>query len=193
MKRWWIFLTVLTLAGCSAINQDRSNANQGDEPDPTAAPVLRDYGLAPELENDVWLNTDHPLRLKDLRGKVVAIEMWTFDCVNCQHVIPALKEWYDKYAGKGLVIIGNHYPEFSFEASLDNLKEAVKKDGILYPIAQDNDGKTFNAFRSQYWPTLYLVDKDGHIRYLHIGEGGYQETEQAIQELLAEESGSGSQ
>ena len=151
---------------------------------PTAS--LPDLGPAPELTNDTWLNVDAPLRLANLRGKVVIIDMWTFGCINCQHVIPSLKEWDEKYRSQGLVVIGNHYPEFSFEADLTNLKSAVADNGIKYAVAQDNDGKTWQAYHNQYWPSLYLIDKNGHIRYTHIGEGGYQTTEAAIQNLLVE-------
>lgn len=147
---------------------------------------LPDLGLAPELTNDTWLNVDSPLRLADLRGKVIALEMWTFGCYNCQNVMPSLKEWHSKYSGEGLVIIGNHYPEFSFEESLDNLQAAVLENGIEYAVAQDNDGKTWRAYDNRYWPTLYLIDKQGHIRYVHIGEGRYKETEAVIQALLEE-------
>jgi thiol-disulfide isomerase/thioredoxin len=112
--------------------------------------------------------------------------MWTFGCINCQHVMPSLKEWHSKFADQGLVIIGNHYPEFDYEASLDNLKEAVARYGIEYAVAQDNDGLTWRAYKNRYWPALYLIDKQGHIRYIHIGEGGYSETENAIEALLAE-------
>ena len=150
------------------------------------APTLSDLGPAPELGNQVWLNTDVPLRLADLRGKVVALEMWTFDCINCQHVVPSLRDWQSRYGADGLVIIANHYPEFSYEADLQNLKDAVARLDIHYPVAQDNDGKTWNAYGNQYWPTIYLIDKHGHIRYIRIGEGAYQQTEQAIQALLAE-------
>lgn len=147
---------------------------------------LPDLGLAPELTNDTWLNVDAPLTLADLRGKVVLLEMWTFGCINCQHVIPALKEWHSKYKDQGLVIIGNHFPEFSYESDLQNLRQAIAKDGIEYAVAQDNNGDTWRAYQNQYWPTLYLIDKRGHIRYIHIGEGQYQETEQNIEALLAE-------
>ena len=101
-------------------------------------------------------------------------------------MIPSLKEWDEKYRDQGLVIIGNHYPEFSYEADLDNLKARVLDYGIEYAVAQDNNGKTWRAYDNHYWPTLYLIDKQGHIRYIHIGEGRYEETESAIQALLAE-------
>lgn len=97
-----------------------------------------------------------------------------------------MREWYEKYKDQGLVIIGNHYPEFSYEADLDNLKQAVIDLNIPYAVAQDNDRKTWSAYKNQYWPTLYLIDKRGHIRYVHIGEGAYDITEAAIQDLLAE-------
>ena len=97
-----------------------------------------------------------------------------------------MREWHKTYQSQGLVIIGNHYPEFSHEKDLDNLKEVITQLNIKYPVAQDNDGKTWRAYKNRYWPTLYLIDKQGHIRYTHIGEGAYQETESAIQSLLAE-------
>src|SRR5512143_2414337 len=148
--------------------------------------TLPDLGPAPELTNTVWLNADAPLRLADLRGKVVALEMWTFDCINCQHVTPSLEDWYARYKGQGLVIIGNHFPEFAHERDLGNLRQAVARAGIEYPVAQDNDGATWSAYASRYWPTLYLIDKRGRVRYVHIGEGAYAEIEQNIKALLAE-------
>ena len=101
-------------------------------------------------------------------------------------MIPSLREWHEKYAPQGLVIIGNHYPEFSHERDLDNLKEAIQRLEIPYAVAQDNDGVTWRAYENRYWPTMYLIDKQGHIRYIHIGEGRYVETEAAILALLAE-------
>ncbi len=114
------------------------------------------------------------------------MEMWTFECINCQHVMPHLKDWYARYKDQGFVLIGNHFPEFSFEADLNNLKKAVVEDGITYPVAQDNDGHTWNAYNNNYWPSLYLIDKQGRIRYVHIGEGAYDEIETNIKSLLAE-------
>ena len=101
-------------------------------------------------------------------------------------MIPSLKEWDQKYRDQGLVIIGNHYPEFSYEEDLANLRAAVAEHGIEYAVAQDNDGATWKAYKNRYWPTLYLIDKKGHLRYVHIGEGRYDETEAAIKSLLAE-------
>ncbi len=147
---------------------------------------LPDWGAAPELTNTVWLNTDQPLRLADLGGKVVLLDMWTFGCINCINVIPSLREWHQTYADQGLVIIGNHYPEFSYEHDLNNLRDALVRLDVPYVVAQDNDGATWRAYNNRYWPTLILIDKRGHIRYRHIGEGAYDVTEQAIQDLLAE-------
>jgi len=101
-------------------------------------------------------------------------------------VIPSLKEWNSKYTDQGLVVIGNHFPEFSYEKELENVKDAVARYGIEYAVAQDNDGATWQAYKNHYWPTMYLIDKQGHIRYVHIGEGNYKETENNIKALLAE-------
>jgi thiol-disulfide isomerase/thioredoxin len=148
---------------------------------------LPDLGTAPELTNEVWLNTDRPLRLADLRGKVVLLDMWTFDCINCRNVIPSLRDWYTKYRDKGLVVIGNHFPEFDYERDLGNLKDAIQHLNVPYAVAQDNDGATWRAYGTRYWPTWFVIDKRGHVRYTHIGEGAYAETEQAIRDLLKEQ------
>jgi thiol-disulfide isomerase/thioredoxin len=178
-----IGLTALFLFGCAS----QSTAQGQVQLDMSKPALLPDLGPAPELTNDTWLNVDSPLRLADLRGKVVIVEMWTFGCINCQHVVPSLKEWHATYKDQGLVIIGNHFPEFSYEKDLANLKDAIAHDDIQYAVAQDNDGATWRAYKNHYWPALYLIDKKGHIRYVHIGEGRYKETEANIQALLAEE------
>jgi thiol-disulfide isomerase/thioredoxin len=180
MKRFATLFLFLMMTGC-AMNQSIDSVMPDIQP-----ASLPDLGPAPELTNTAWLNADSPLRLADLRGKVVALEMWTFGCINCQNVMPSLKEWDQTYRDQGLVIIGNHYPEFSFEEDLTNLKNAVAENEIKYAVAQDNDGATWKAYNNRYWPTLYLIDKKGHLRYVHIGEGGYKTTEAAIQTLLAE-------
>jgi thiol-disulfide isomerase/thioredoxin len=182
MKHFLLSLMAFLLVGCA---QQQTRAQSADAPMAKAV-SLPDLGLAPEITNTIWLNADSPLRLADLRGKVVMIEMWTFGCINCQNVMPSLKEWHAKYKDQGLVIIGNHYPEFSYEEDLENLKEALSRFDIQYPIAQDNEGDTWRAYKNHYWPTLYLIDKQGHIRYVHIGEGRYKETEENIKALLEE-------
>lgn len=101
-------------------------------------------------------------------------------------MIPSLRGWYQKYGAEGLVVIGNHFPEFGYESKLDNLKQAVIDLGVNYPVVQDNEGINWNAYDNHYWPTMYLIDKKGHIRYVHIGEGKYSETEAAINTLLDE-------
>jgi thiol-disulfide isomerase/thioredoxin len=182
MQRFWLTLSLIGLSACAP---GVSGGQVMSVPKSQSA-SLPDLGAAPELTNSIWLNSDAPLRLADLRGKVVGLEMWTFDCINCQHVMPALMSWYARYKDQGLVIIGNHFPEFSYERGLNNLKRAVAEVGIPYPVAQDNEGVTWNSYSNSYWPALYLIDKRGHIRYVHIGEGAYDETEQNIRTLLAE-------
>jgi len=182
MKRLLFGLLAFILFGCASQN---STQTQTDSAMPKLA-SLPDLGPAPELTNDTWLNVDAPLRLADLRGKVVIVEMWTFGCINCQNVMPSLKEWHSKYADQGLVIIGNHFPEFSYEQDLENLKNAIAENDIQYAVAQDNNGDTWQAYKNHYWPALYLIDKQGHIRYVHIGEGRYKETEENIKALLEE-------
>jgi thiol-disulfide isomerase/thioredoxin len=188
MKRVsFLVLMSLFLAACSpagtAANANSLNTASGDSGSQADLP---DLGIAPELTNETWLNVDAPLRLANLRGKVILLDMWTFDCINCLHVLPALKGWNEQYGASGLVVIGNHYPEFEYEASLDNLKKAVTNNDIHFAVAQDNDGATWQAYKNQYWPTMYLIDKRGHLRYVHIGEGSYEQTEAVIQALLAE-------
>jgi thiol-disulfide isomerase/thioredoxin len=182
MKLLLLGLMTLVLFGCALQQTEAPSADTSMYKINT----LPDLGLAPELTNETWLNVDAPLRLADLRGKVVIVEMWTFGCINCQHVMPSLKEWHAKYKDQGLVIIGNHFPEFSFEADLTNLKDAIARYEIEYAVAQDNDGATWKAYKNHYWPALYLIDKQGHIRYVHIGEGRYTQTEENIKTLLEE-------
>jgi len=132
-----------------------------------------------------YINTD-PISIKDLQDKVILVDFWTYSCINCIRTIPHLNEWFDKYADKGLVIVGIHTPEFDFEKNTENVKSAVKKFGIKYPVLQDNDKGTWNEYDNRYWPRKYLIDDEGYIRYDHIGEGAYNETEKVIQSLLTE-------
>ena len=135
-----------------------------------------------------YINTPHnsPITLSSLKGKVVLVDFWTYSCINCIRTIPYLNDWDQKYAGNGLVIVGVHSPEFEFEKNYDNVKAAVQRLGITYPVVLDSDHGTWNAYGNQYWPRHYLIDAQGYIREDHIGEGGYAETEKTIQSLLAE-------
>lgn len=154
----------------------------------TAAPTLTD-GLsapypAPPLQNiTAWINSD-PLELNKLRGKVILIDFWAYSCINCVRTLPYLKAWDEKYHDQGLVIIGVHSPEFSFETNLANVKMAVAKYGIKYPVALDNDFTTWRNYNNQYWPAHYLIDKNGQVVYQHFGEGDYGITENNIRSLL---------
>jgi cytochrome c biogenesis protein CcdA/thiol-disulfide isomerase/thioredoxin len=154
-----------------------------------ATTSLQDYGRAPELTGLTnWINSK-PLTLKQLRGKVVLIDFWTYSCINCLRTLPHVKAWYRTYHDKGLVVIGVHTPEFAFEHVPSNVRGAVKRLGVTYPVALDNDYATWNAFQNQYWPAKYLIDRRGHLRYYHFGEGSYDTTEARIRTLLGENAG----
>lgn len=153
-------------------------------------PITEDTLTAPRIRGEginEWINsmelTFESLQRED---KVVLVDFWTYTCVNCIRTLPYLKQWHSRYADLGLVIIGIHTPEFEFEKSLENVKEAVERFEIEYPVVLDNNYWTWNAFNNRYWPAKYLIDKDGYIRYTHFGEGKYDETEQAIRLLLQE-------
>jgi thiol-disulfide isomerase/thioredoxin len=133
-------------------------------------------------------NYNNPLTLSSLKGKVVLVDFWTYTCINCIRTIPHINDWSQKYADKGLVIVGVHSPEFEFEKNYDNVKAAVQKFGIAYAVLLDSNHGTWNAYGNQYWPRDYLIDTQGYIRHDHIGEGDYNGTEKAIQSLLAERS-----
>ena len=148
---------------------------------------LADYGRAPDFAHiSAWLNT-RPLSLASLRGKVVLVDFWTYSCINCLRTLPHLEAWDRAYRKDGLVIVGVHTPEFAFEHSLSNVREAARRLGVRYPVALDNDYATWNAYSNQYWPAEYLVDRRGHVRHYHFGEGEYDRTEQLIRQLLAPE------
>ncbi len=133
-----------------------------------------------------WLNTKKTLTMADLKGKVVLVDFWTYTCINCLRTLPHVTAWYDKYKNQGFVVIGMHTPEFAFEKETINVERAIKQFGIHYPVGQDNDYATWNNFSNQYWPAEYLIDANGRIRRTHFGEGEYDQTEMAIQQLLKE-------
>jgi thiol-disulfide isomerase/thioredoxin len=145
------------------------------------------FKKAPEL---VWIeyyiNTTPEELKKEIDGKVVLYDIWTYSCINCIRTLPYITAWDEKYADEGLLVIGIHSPEFEFEKNIENVKMAVNKYGIRYPVVLDNEMKTWKAFENRYWPRKYLADHEGYIRYEHIGEGAYDETEQMIQQLLNE-------
>ena len=146
-------------------------------------------GTAPEIRGiGTWLNTanEAPLTLAGLRGRVVLIDFWTYSCINCLRTLPHLKAWDEAYRKAGLTIVGVHSPEFAFERVPDNVRSAVRRLGIRYPVALDNDFATWRAYSNQYWPAKYLIDREGRVRFHHFGEGDYEGTEQRIRELLGE-------
>jgi peroxiredoxin len=142
---------------------------------------------APELEGGgAWINSE-PLALADLKsqGKVVLIDFWTYGCYNCTNTLPYIKQWWNRYKDRGLVIVGVHTPEFESEKALENVREAVRREEIGWPVVQDNDKHIWRAYSNHYWPHFYLVNHRGQIIYDHIGEGAYEETERQIQAALA--------
>lgn len=160
---------------------DKGNASVGES--------LQKVSSAPEIiEGGEWFNlpadNSEPLKISELRGKVVLIDFWTYTCINCIRTLPYLKNWHEKYKDKGLVIIGVHTPEFEFEKDPKNVKKAIEDFGITYPVVQDNNFATWNNYQNRYWPAKYLIDKNGSIVYSHFGEGDYDETEMAIQDYL---------
>jgi thiol-disulfide isomerase/thioredoxin len=140
---------------------------------------------APDLAAGEWINSE-PLKLKDLRGRVVLVEFWTFGCYNCRNTLPFVKSWNDRYREQGLTVIGVHSPEFDEERKVENLRREVASLAIRYPVVTDNDYQTWNAYNVEAWPTTFLLDKQGRIRWKHVGEGDYDDAEQLIQKLLAE-------
>jgi thiol-disulfide isomerase/thioredoxin len=194
-----VLLVVMLLAILSIVLHQENTPNQAlalaqDVPaDPTqnnalpveAKPISLRGPIAPEIVSDTWLNSA-PLAAGDLHGKVVVVEFWTFDCINCRNTIPQVRNWYNKYHDQGLVVIGVHSPEFSFEQQVTGVKNAIQDLSIPYAVALDNDFKTWNAYHVWAWPTVFIIDKQGAIRFTHVGEGAYAEAEQTIADLLKE-------
>lgn len=154
---------------------------KSDEPFRSDLPV---EARAPSLDGAVdWLNSE-PLTMEQLRGKVVLVDFWTYGCVNCVNTLPHVTELYSKYRDRGLVVIGVHTPEFPFEHSASNVQAALKRHSILYPVAQDNNSQTWNAYGNQYWPAQYIIDQNGKIVFQHAGEGRYDEIDRTVARLL---------
>ena len=153
-----------------------------------AAPMATAASKAPEFVGiNQWLNSP-PLSMEALRGKVVLVDFWTYGCINCVRTLPHVVRLQEKYAAKGLVIVGVHSPEFPFEKSTANVETAIRRHGIKYPVAQDNAHATWNAYRNQYWPAQYIVDRSGNIVFTHAGEGSYEEMDRIIGRLVGASS-----
>jgi thiol-disulfide isomerase/thioredoxin len=169
--------TTLVIAGVLAFN-GRSLAARDDVSRP--APEFAGLGH--------WVNSP-PLTMASLRGKVVLVDFWTYSCVNCLNALPYVQAWDARYKAQGLVVVGVHTPEFGYEKSSANVDAAIARLKIRHAVALDNDYATWKAFDNQYWPAIYLIDRQGRIVHSHVGEGDYDETEQRIQALLAQSAG----
>ncbi len=139
----------------------------------------------PEITSSDWINSE-PQSFSGLRGKVALVEFWTFGCYNCRNVEPQVKQWHQQYSDRGLVVISIHSPEFAYEKDIDAVTRYVRDHGIRYAVAVDNDFANWNRFGNRYWPAMYLVDKRGVVRYVRVGEGGYDQTQRVIEALLKE-------
>ena len=194
-KIYFYIVIVAVLIAAAAVYVDKSvKINVGPLPTvikqnvqnllPNQSVSLSDYGQAPDFKKgDTWLNSQ-PLTISDLKGKVVLIDFWTYSCINCIRTLPYVTRWYDTYKDKGLVVVGVHTPEFSFEKDTDNVKNAIAQFNIHYPVVQDNDYSIWNSYNNEYWPAEYLINQKGEIVEEHFGEGNYTETEDTIIKLL---------
>lgn len=157
-------------------------------PEEPLEPKFYNLGPAPELTGlNRWLNSEEPVTLSDLQDRVVLVHFWTHSCISCINALPYLNKWHNEYQAQGLTVIGIHTPEFAFEKVVSNVEAAVKRYQLTYPIALDNDYRAWRAFQNQFWPAVYLIDKNHDIVYTHFGDGNYQQTEQAIRILLGME------
>jgi cytochrome c biogenesis protein CcdA/thiol-disulfide isomerase/thioredoxin len=171
------------MSGAAGAGGPAMMARRAMAPVADALPV---EGKLPSLDGAVeWLNSK-PLTAEQLKGKVVLVDFWTYSCINCLRSLPYTKAWAEKYRDQGLVVIGVHAPEFAFERNLNNVRKAVKDQGINFPVAVDNNYAIWRAFNNQYWPAHYFIDAKGQIRHHHFGEGDYAQSEQVIQQLLEE-------
>lgn len=187
---WYLGLGVVGVGGATTLHQTRNfRATTASAPlsqiQPSVPPALAtEKNKLPELQGiNSWLNSQ-PLSIASLQGSVVLVQFWTFACINCQRTLPSLVQWHQQYAAKGLKVVSIHTPEFAFERDLNNVKQAIAQHKITYPVAIDNDFQTWKAYKNEYWPHLFLADRQGNLVYDHIGEGAYTETEQKINQLL---------
>ncbi len=175
----WNLALVLLLTGTVVLYQVWAQEN------PDEGRLLPRLYPAPEFTGLThWINSSKIRSMRELRGKVVLIDFWTFGCINCIHTFPYVQKWHEDYKDRGLVVLGIHAPEFNYERKLGNVIAAVKRFGLTFPVAIDNDFKLWRAYKNRFWPAFYLVDKEGIVRYMHFGEGRYRETEAALVYLL---------
>lgn len=174
--------SVIVLCLIAAVIPGISGEAAPDQPVPFKLAAVE--GAAPNFAGiSNWFNSA-PLSMASLRGKVVLVDFWTYGCVNCVNTLPHVTALYAKYKDKGLVVVGVHTPEFPFERSASNVQAALKRHGISYPVAQDNESHTWNAYHNQYWPAQYIIDRSGKIVFQHDGEGQYEQMDRTIQQLL---------
>jgi peptide-methionine (R)-S-oxide reductase len=187
-----VLVALITLVGGLTLSRrlktfgSLSNFSTANLHDGNKHVAYEEAATAPEFAFGTWINSE-PLTLKSLRGRVVLIEFWTFGCYNCRNTLPFVKRWHERYAEKGLTVVGVHSPELSGEEKIENVRREVSSLGIRYPVVTDNDYATWKAYKVNAWPTMFVIDKNGRIRWAHVGEGAYDEAEQVIQKLLAEE------
>ena len=197
-----IFLSLLTIVAVALVTAGYATGNgplgvisaaisrltSGPQMIPSRTLVTENRApVAPEISGGQWINSE-PLTLKALRGRVVLIEFWTFACYNCRNTLPMVKIWDSRYRDKGLTIIGVHTPELDIERNIDSLRHEIAALDIKYPVVTDNDYSTWKAYRVEAWPTIFLLDKQGRVRWTHVGEGAYAETEEVIKKLLVEQA-----
>ena len=185
-----IILAVAIGVGIAAISASFSVLDQASVSNVSSSQIDKSgFKMAPDLVGIAhYLNTTPEKLSQEIEGKVVLYDIWTYSCINCIRTLPYITAWDNKYADQGLLIVGVHSPEFEFEKDPENVKMSIDKHGINYPVVMDNDMETWQAFENRYWPRKYIADHEGYIRHDHIGEGGYQETEKIIQQLLKERS-----
>lgn len=171
------------VAGARSTGTTASNAPVAAASAPLSASSSGSMHLPAFQGISQWLNSE-PLTVADLKGNVVLIQFWTFSCINCQRTLPYITQWHSQYAAQGLKVVGVHTPEFPFEKEISNVEAALAEHGIIYPVPIDNDFTTWKAYDNNYWPHLFLADREGVVQYDHIGEGAYDTTEQTIRQML---------
>ncbi len=185
MTKLIIFTLAIVISSATLIYTNRYAAKNSSSPVSNKLIPTNDLKQAPELKKGDWINSE-ALTLAKLKGRVVLVDFWTFGCYNCRNTLPTLKKFDERYRDKGLTIIGVHTPEFDSEKKIENVRSNVNKLGIKYPVLTDNEFENWNAYNVYAWPSIFILDKQGRIRYTHVGEGRYDEQEEVIKTLLAE-------